>query len=188
VTIAELLASIVVSAMTMAAIYEVTLMQQRVYSVQNQVAEMEQTAEALKAMIVRELDMAGYNPTGTALAACGGGYGIPINNARLRICTDTNGDNDTNDAREDIIYQYDAVNRRVLRVTGGVQTIIPNIEAFSFAYIRADGAAATTSAEIRQVDVTVRARTARADRDWNVNGGFRTFTLDFSVTPKNLGL
>jgi type IV pilus assembly protein PilW len=182
VTIAELLASLVVSAMTMAAIYNVTLMQQKVYSVQNQVADMEQTAEVLKAMIVRELDMAGYNPTGLAF------NGVTLDNTQLRIRTDSNGDNDTNDAREDIIYRYDAANRRVLRITGGVQTMIPNIEAFTFAYIRADGAAATTSADIRQVNVTVRARTARADRDWNLNGGFRTFTIDFSVTPKNLGL
>jgi type IV pilus assembly protein PilW len=193
ITLAELLASMVVSAITMAAIYHITLMQDGVYQVQNQVAEMQQTAGVAKTMMVRELEMAGYNPTGAAFC----GVGQPPAQAtcttapdttQLRLRTDSNGNGTTTDAREDITYRYDAANRRITRLTDGVMTIIPNVEAFTFTYIRADGAAATTSVEIRQVNVSLRVRTARTDREWNLNGGFRTYTLDFSVTPKNLGL
>jgi Tfp pilus assembly protein PilW len=181
-TLAELLASMVVSAFTMAAIYEITLMQDRVYQVQNQIADMEQTATVAKTMIVRELEIAGYNPTRAVF------NGVEVTNGQLRIRTDSNGNGTTTNAREDIIYRYDAANRRILRITGGVQTIFPNIEAFTFTGIRADGTTTTTPSEIRQVNVTLRARTVRSDPEWNFNGGFRTYTLEFSVTPKNLGL
>jgi hypothetical protein len=182
VSLAELVASLVVSAMTMAAIYQVTLMQQKVYNIQNQVAMMEQTVEAAKAMMVRELDMAGYNPTGLVF------NGITLDNTQLRIRTNTNGDGDTDDAREDVIYRYSVANQRILRITGGTQIFFPDIQAFTFTYIRADGATATTSAEIRQVNVSITGRTARPDREYPLNGGYRTFKLDFSVTPKNLGV
>jgi hypothetical protein len=94
-SLAEVLASIVVSVMAMAAIYEITVMQDRVYNVQNQVAEMEQIAEAAKTMIVRELDMAGYRPVPSVVF-----NGITLDNTQLRIRADLNGNGTTADLRE----------------------------------------------------------------------------------------
>ena len=182
-SIAEILTSIAVSAMAMAALYHITSMQDRVYSVQNQIAEMEQIAEAAKTMLVRELDMAGYKPVSTAAF-----NGITLDNTQLRIRTDLNGNGTTADAREDIIYRFDAVNRRILRIADGKQNIFPNIQSFSFAYLNAAGAAAASSAEIRQVNIALIARTERPDPDYSTNNGYRTLRLDFAVTPRNLGL
>jgi hypothetical protein len=182
-SIAELLAAIVVSTMTMAAIYQVTVMQDKVYSAQNQIAEMEEIAETAKSMMMRELDMAGYRPVPTAVFD-----GITLDATQLRVQADLNGNGLTTDAREDIIYRFDAVNRRIVRITNGTQISFPNIETFSFSYIRQDGAAATTSADIRQVNLTLIARTEKPDPEYQTNNGYRTLRLDFAVTPRNLGL
>jgi hypothetical protein len=182
-SLAEVLAAIVVSTMTMAAIYQITVMQNQVYSVQNQIAEMEQIVETAKTMIARELDMAGYKPVPTAVFD-----GITLDATQLRIRADLNGNGTTTDPREDIIYRFDAVNNRILRTESGKQIVFPNIQAFSFGYIRQDGGAATTSAEIRQVNITMIARTERPDPEYQTNNGYRTLRLDFAVTPRNLSL
>jgi hypothetical protein len=182
-SIAELLAAIVVSTMTMAALYQITVMQDKVYSAQNQIAEMEAIAETAKSMMMRELDMAGYRPVPTAVFD-----GITLDATQLRIQADLNGNGLTTDTREDIIYRFDAVNRRILRIANGKQMSFPNIQSFSFSYIRQDGAAATTSAGIRQVNLTLIARTEKPDPEYKTNNGYRTLRLDFAVTPRNLGL
>jgi hypothetical protein len=160
VSIAELMAAIVVSAMTMSAIYRVTLMQSQVYGIQNQMAERDQIVESVKGMMVRELEMAGYRPMPTAVFD-----GITLDTTRLRIRADINGNGVTTEAREDITYQFDAANLRIIRTTGGAALVFPNIQGFTLTYLRADGGNATTSAEIRQVNV-VHKRTGAADKSW----------------------
>jgi hypothetical protein len=182
-SIAEVLAAIVVSTMTLAAIYQITLMQNQVYRVQNQIAEMEQIAETAKTMLARELDMAGYRPVPTAVFD-----GITLDATQLRIRADLNGNGTTTDPREDIMYQFDALNKRIIRSENGKQIVFPNIQLFSFGYVRQDGSAATTSAEIRQVNVTLIARTEQPDPEYETNSGYRTLRLDFAVTPRNLSL
>jgi hypothetical protein len=47
----------------------------------------------------------------------------------------------------------------------------------------------TTSAEnddIRQIKITITARTAKPDPDYTANGGYRTYTLTSYLTPRNL--
>jgi hypothetical protein len=182
-SIAEVLAAIVVSTMTMAALYQITVMQDKVYSAQNQIAEMEEIAETAKSMMMRELDMAGYRPVPTAVFD-----GITLDATQLRIQADLNGNGVTTDTREDIIYRFDAINRRIVRIADSKQISFPNIQTFSFSYIRQDGAAATTSADIRQVNLTLIARTEKPDPEYKINNGYRTLRLDFAVTPRNLGL
>lgn len=182
-SLAELLAAVVVSIMTMAAIYQVTKMQSDVYNVQNQIAEMEQVVETAKTMMMRELEMAGYRPVDTSTFD-----GITLDNAQLRIRADLTGNGATTEALEDITYRYDAANLRIVRTTGTRQIIFPDIQAFTFTYIRADGTNATTSAEIRQVNVVIVGRTVRPDRGYPINNGFRTLRVEFAVAPKNLAL
>jgi hypothetical protein len=183
VSIAELMAAIVVSAMTMSAIYQVTLMQSQVYGIQNQMAERDQIVESVKGMMVRELEMAGYRPMPTAVFD-----GITLDTTRLRIRADINGNGVTTEAREDITYQFDAANLRIIRTTGGSSLVFPNIQGFTLTYLRADGGNATTSAEIRQVNVVIIGRTERPDRDYTLNNGFRTLRVEFAVAPKNLAI
>ena len=120
--------------------------------------------------------------------------GIPYDASQLQIRADLRGDSpsdppdaDTDDANENIIYSYDSKNLQIDRNTGGGnQPFAENIEAFSFAYLDGDGCPTTMTDDIRQIRVTITARTARSDAEYSAHGGYRTFTLASLVTPANL--
>jgi hypothetical protein len=46
--------------------------------------------------------------------------------------------------------------------------------------------ATTTEADIRQLSLSITARTAKPDPSYPTNGGYRTFTLSTTITPPNL--
>jgi len=50
------------------------------------------------------------------------------------------------------------------------------------------GTSTTTTANIRQIRITITARTATPDPRYSANGGYRTYRLTSLVTPKNLAL
>jgi hypothetical protein len=133
--------------------------------------------------------MAGYDPTGAVFD------GIPYSATQLEILADLNGDGETDgtasndDANEEIIYTYDSTNKQIDRNTGGgAQPFAENIQSFTFQYYDIGGIATTTAAAIRQIEITVTARTGQPDPDYSANGGYRTFTLRSYVTPPNLDL
>jgi hypothetical protein len=182
-SVAELLAAIVVSFMTMTAIYHMITMQHVAYNAQNHIADMEQTVESVKTMMLRELEMAGYRPVQTSTVE-----GIALDTSQLRIRADVNGDGDTGDALEDITYRFDAAQKAIVRSTGGKQIIFPNIESMTLTYVRADGTNALASSEIRQVNIVIVGRTAKPDSTYNANNGYRTLRVQFAATPRNLAL
>ncbi|MBL7208022.1 MAG: hypothetical protein ISS67_05820, partial [Desulfobacterales bacterium] len=63
-----------------------------------------------------------------------------------------------------------------------------NIQTFTFDYLNSAGSATTTTADIRQIRITITARTSKADADYSANNGYRTHTLTSLITPRNLGL
>ena len=163
-TLVELLIAMTIGLIILAALSTTFLMQRKIYDIQEQVAEMVQTARAAMDMMSREIRMAGYNPTGT------GGIGF-VNNADDRYDTDANSihfttdigdgiDNDgdgrvdepdetvcdgnTNDTNEDInyyLYTADGI-QKIGRRTGGAgspQPVAENISGLSFSYRFADG-------------------------------------------------
>jgi hypothetical protein len=73
---------------------------------------------------------------------------------------------------------------------GNFVSFAENIQSFTFVYLKADGVTEiTTSAEnddIRQIKITITARTAKPDPDYTANGGYRTYTLTSYITPRNL--
>src|SRR5947208_3029429 len=86
VTVAELLAAIVMTAAAMGAMYSMMVAQNQVFSAQDRAVEIEQTARTIMTMISRELRMAGYNPVqGTSF------NGITYDPVQLRIQADLNG-------------------------------------------------------------------------------------------------
>jgi hypothetical protein len=44
------------------------------------------------------------------------------------------------------------------------------------------------SANIRQVSISITARTAKPDPNYTSNGGYRTYTVTATITPPNLAL
>jgi type IV pilus assembly protein PilW len=203
-TLIELLITMTISLIILTALSSTFLMQRKIYDVQEQVAEMVQTARAAMDMMSREIRMAGYDPKGTMQRSNPAGadfVGIPYNFSQLQIVADLNGDGETDgsttndDSNEGITYTYDAANLQIDRNTGGGdQPFAENVQSFSFDYLEADGVTeVTTTADndkIRQIKITITARTARPDPDYTdpTYGHYRTYTLTSVITPRNLNL
>jgi len=178
----ELLTSIAISGIILAAITATFISQSRSYDAQEQINGMQQGARAAMDMITREVRMAGYNTNGAAVFD-----GITYNLTEIRIQANLNGDTDTGDANEDITYAYDATDKLIERTTdGNIETLVENIEDFTFNYLNQTGGAATTSDDIRQIQITITSKTRKPDPGYTINGGYRTFTLTSLITPRNL--
>ncbi|HDZ90627.1 MAG: prepilin-type N-terminal cleavage/methylation domain-containing protein [Deltaproteobacteria bacterium] len=213
-TLIELLVAMVIALVLISAVSAAFLSQQKNYAVQEQVSEMIQTARASMDMIIREIRMAGYDPTGTLQrddpTEAGGVpfVGIPYDSSQLEIVADIAGttdaegnvvgDGDTDDANEDIVYKfYDAADptypNQIKRKTGNgtFQPFVENVEAFSFTYLDADGNATTNTADIRQIKIAITTKTAEPDPDYShptYSDGYRRYTLTTLIRPINLAL
>ena len=190
-TLIELLISMAIGLVLLGAMYGVFTTHNKIFGTQEQIAEMQQNARAAMDMMTREIRMAGYNPAGATFD------GIPYNADKLQIYADLNGDGDTDDSNEYIKYTMDSDYPFEIRrdTGGGRQEFALNIQSFSFSYWKDendDGVMeeVTTSADndqIRQIRITITARTARPDPDYAPNSGYRTYTLTSVITPRNLG-
>ena len=182
VTLAELLAAVVMTAASMGAMYSMMIAQNQVFSAQDRAVEMDQTARTIMTMISRDLRMAGYNPVrGISF------NGIIYDPVQLRIRADLNGNGVLTDTNEDVTYSYDAANLRLLRTAPNNVIVFRNIQAFTFSYLDGNGSPTTTSAGIRQVLVSIKVRADYRDPTYPGNNGYRTLTLQSRVTPRDLG-
>jgi len=181
-TLIELLIAMAVGLVLLGAMYGVFTMHNKTFGTQEQIAEMQQSARAAMDMMTREIRMAGYNPTGITFD------GITYSTSQLQVKADLDG-NGTIAGQENIIYKYDSANYQVTRNIGsGDQPLMENVQPFTFDYLDSDGKATATTSDIRQVRITITARTARPDPDYTSNGGYRRYTLTSVITPRNLGL
>jgi len=194
-TLVELLISMTIGLIILAALSSTFLMQRKIYDVQEQIVEMVQTARAAMDMMTREIRMAGYDPTGA------GFDGITYNADQLQIRADLNGNGNTDSTgnpNENIRYAYydehSSYPYQIKRKTGNGNFVsfAENIELFTFVYLKADGVTEVTTPadnnKIRQIKITITARTSKADADYSANNGYRTHTLTSFITPRNLGL
>lgn len=182
-TLVEMLIAMTIGLIILTALSSTFLMQRKTYAVQEQIVEMVQTARAAMDMMTREIRMAGYDPTGATFD------GITYNSSQLQILADSDGNGSTADSNENITYTYDGTNLQIDRNTGGgAQPFAENIQSFTFDYLDSAGISTTTTADIRQIRITITARTSEADSDYLPNNGYRTHTLTSLITPRNLGL
>lgn len=148
---------------------------------QEQVNEMQQSARVAIDLMAREIRMAGYNPTGAAF------NGVTYSASEMNIKADLNGDGSIAGGGEDVTYTFDAANMNILRNSGGTpQVVAQEIEAFTFQYLDADKNPTTTTADIRQIQISIRARTRNPDPHYAQNNGHRTYQLTSLITPPNL--
>lgn len=178
----ELLVALGVGMVALAAFYSVFSVQSQRLNVEEQIVEMQQNVRNGMDIMIAEVRMAGYDPTGARNF-----YGITCSPTQLEVKADLDGDGSVTGANEDVIYKYDSANLRITRNTGGgAQPFMENIQAFSFQYLDSGGNVTTDPAQVRQVKISVTGRTAKRDPDWPSNGGYRTYTLTSYVTPRNL--
>ncbi|MEW5948773.1 MAG: prepilin-type N-terminal cleavage/methylation domain-containing protein [Thermodesulfobacteriota bacterium] len=190
-SLVELLIAIAISGIVLSAVSSLFIMQNKSYSVQEQVAEMQQNARAAMDIMTREIRTAGCDPTGSANAGIVSAASDSINFTQ-DITDDAgtgNPDGDTADANENITYSLYTSSgiQKIGRDTGGGnQPVAENIQALTFAYYDSAGNTTAVPADIRQIELTITARTANPDPDYTTNGGYRTCTLTSLITPRNL--
>jgi type IV pilus assembly protein PilW len=186
-TLVELLVSMSIGMVLLAAVTTTFMSQTRIYNAQEQINEMQQNARGALDIITREVKMAGYNPNGASF------LGVTYSTTQLMIQADldSNGAISTSStANEQITYAYDSANQRITRAvgTGGAQVLAEHITAFTFSYLNSLAVATNVSANIRQVTISITARTAKPDPNFTSNGGYRTYIVSATITPGNLAL
>ncbi len=138
-TLVELMVAMVLTTIIGAVLYTSFISQQRIYTTQGQVVEMQQNIRAAMAVLAREIMLAGYDPENT------GSFGIVnISQNTLTFTIDKNG-NGLLDAGETITYDlFDApvnpVNEQdgILDLGrddgGGFDLVAESINSMAFAY------------------------------------------------------
>jgi type IV pilus assembly protein PilW len=182
-TLIELLIATAISGLVLGTMVNMFITQRKTYAVQEQITEAMQNARTAMDMIAREVRMAGYNPTRAAF------QGIPYSATQLQLQADRTGDGDVSDPDEDVLYTYNSSTRQIIRTSGGVSYVVANhIQSLTFMYRDGSGNPTTTTADIRQVAVTITARTAKPDQSYPANNGYRTYMLTSVMTARNLEL
>jgi type IV pilus assembly protein PilW len=186
-TLVELLVSMSIGMVILAAVTTTFMSQTRIYNAQEQINEMQQNARGALDIISRELKMAGYKPNG------GGFNGVTYSTTQLMVQADLNSDgaiSTSSTANEQITYAYDSANQRITRAVGSgtAQVLAEHISAFTFGYLDSNGSATTVSGNIRQVGISITAITAKPDPNFTSNGGYRSYIMAATITPGNLAL
>jgi type IV pilus assembly protein PilW len=186
-TLVELMVSMGIGMVILAAVTTTFMSQTRIYNAQEQINEMQQNARGALDIIAREVKMAGYNPNEVSF------LGITYSTTQLMIQADldsTPGIDVSITPNERITYAYDAANDRITRAvgSGSAQILAEHITAFAFGYLDSTGTATTVSANIRQVSISITAITAKADPNYTADGGYRTYIVSATITPGNLAL
>lgn len=195
-TLIELMVSMAIGLVILSAVAGTFTVQTRQNSAEEQLGQMQQNVRGALDLMIREIQMAKYDPAATAFPS--GTYGVTYSASQLQIKSDIDGngtlDSATSGSVENIIYAYDSANLRITRQlgTGGTaQILADNVTAFSFIYYDANGSEVTSSASsgnIRKVTLSITARTAKADPSYPSNGGKRTYQISADVTPPNMAL
>ncbi|MCI5141126.1 MAG: prepilin-type N-terminal cleavage/methylation domain-containing protein [Candidatus Electrothrix sp. ATG1] len=177
-TFIEMMVAMVIASFVFAGIYGVYNIQQRSYTVQEQVSEMQQRLRAAVQFMVGEMRMAGYDPPNDypdpnaydpdGVCDNAGIMTMESDKLTFQFCqvTASNGVPPVYTAQ--IIgttYSYDA-DKKTLIAQRGVRQIplAEGIEAIEFLYLDADGAIVTNTTDIRQVKISILARSTYPDR------------------------
>lgn len=198
-TLAELLIGLFVSAIVMTTILSAYYSQNKSYAVQEQVAAMMQNLRAAMDIMIREIRMAGYDPTGTANAGI-----VTANTTSITITEDLDGDGSFA-GDENITYALaDSDGDGDNDLERNDNLIAENIDALDFLYLDETGTSTAVPSEIRAVQITMVAKTGRGDRGYvdsvvytnqqgtpilgPINDNSRRKRLTAEVRCRNMGL
>lgn len=176
-TLVELMVAMTIGLIVLAAIYNIFIIQNKSFDVEEQITEMQQNARAALDIMSREIRMAGYDPNSNATAKI-----ITATASSLSFSVDVPSDNTT------ITYAFDSGQKKITRTEGGggAQPLAENIQAMAFTYYDTNGNVTAAPADIRQIKIDITARTSKADAKYSANGGYRTYQIVSEVQPRNL--
>lgn len=182
-TLVELMISLAMTGIIVAAVYSAYIIQQKSYTAQDQVTEMQQNIRAAIYTMVHEIRMAGYDPTFTA----GSTIIAATNISTISFTQDLNENGAVNggaaDPNETVTYGFlaaddadgdgivdnaDGVASLRRDTGGGLQPIAENIQAIELFYTLNDNTTTTAPtnvqlADIRTVTISILARSGRPD-------------------------
>jgi len=213
-TLIELMITILVFSVIIAAVYASHISQQRTYHAQDQVAEMQQNLRAAFSLMTSDIRMAGYDPLGTASAGISSALA-----GRFHLTTDIDEDGSISGAQENIDFGFSQANDGdgdgipdgapnpvsigKQNGAGNYQPIADNIQAVEFLYLNSAGTATAVNIEIRFIQITLLARADKSDRaftngmtyttpsgqTWGpYNDNFRRRMLTKTIRCRNLGI
>lgn len=171
-TLVELLIAMAVSGIIMTGIYSAFKTQQDSYLAQEQVAEMQQNIRAGLYIMIRDIRMAGYDPSATD------NYGVvSATNSKFVFTADMNDDGGTPGGLDPETFTYELYTvsgKTSLRRIAGQSAIAENIEKLEFYYTFADGTQTVTPtaaqlSDIRSVQISILAKARRPDRNYTNN-------------------
>ena len=177
-TLLEILITTAIAGVVMGGIYTSFYSQDKSYVTQSEVTEMQQNLRGGLSLMMKEIRMAGCDPTSKANARI-----IRATPGLISFTLDIRGENandppdgDTSDPNERITYALydsnrDGVNDTLGRRTGGGRNrpAAENVDAINFVYLDESGTPTGVLSEIRSVEVTLLARTARGDPAYQNN-------------------
>lgn len=186
----EFLLVVTLSGVVVSAIYCLYITQSRSYMIQDQVVEMQQNTRVAIETMVREIRMAGYDPTGKSGAGI-----IAASSNSIRFTADLSGDGDTDDSGEDVTFSlYDSGNDGDLDLgkkvgKGYNQPVAENVATLTFLYTLVDGSVTDNPPDpglIKGVQISLTTQTEKPNPDYPYNNGYRKHTLISTVIPRNL--
>jgi type IV pilus assembly protein PilW len=186
-TLVELMVSMAMSLVVLAAIAGTFTVQTRQNSAEEQVGQMQQNVRGALDLLIREIQMAGYKPAGGTFNVIQTSSATTL---RIKLDLDSSGV-ETDGTTDDISYSFDSSTgliTRALNNTSSSATLADNITGFSFTYLDANGASTTTNTAVRRITINITARTAKPDPGYTTNNGYRTYQITAHVTPPNLAL
>jgi type IV pilus assembly protein PilW len=205
-----------ISLTIIAAIYQLSFSQHRSYRKQDQIVETRQNVRAIMALIAKNLQLAGYDPTGRAntglvagFAPPHDGFAIDYENQHdiIAFTLDEDGDatTDSNDAEQIAFRLNHGTLERYSSQNSEWEMIAPNIDALDFAFLDDTGTKTTDPVEFRAVQIALLVRSTKLDNKYQdtmdytnkqgdpicpscLNDHFRRRLLTTTVDLRNLGL
>ena len=188
-TLIELMITMLISGFIISAIYGAYMTQNRVYIAQEEVVEMQQNIRATLVALTRDIQMAGYDLTGTASTGFINGdtfsdgttnVAVLSDNDEIaftvdldgdgvidQIAEDTNGDGNVDITEmEQIAYRLNGTDLErysTLSGTGTWVTVAEQIERIEFQYLDGDENVTADMDEVKLVKISLLARVGRPD-------------------------
>ena len=133
VTLIELLVALVICGVAVAAIYRLFIVQTRAYTVQDQIVEIQQTVRSAMDILVRDLQMTGYDDDSTPAVTINTPLATPLANNSITVGYEYAGQ------RHSVAYWVDGSQTLFRQLTindvaGPQDILLPNVDVLAFTY------------------------------------------------------
>lgn len=182
-TLVEMMIALALSAIAVLAVFTYSSMSLRTFGNQERVANVQQSVRAALDMMVRDIRMAGYDPSAFSSGPSSGIGILAASENMLQFTVDLNADNVDNKGLENLTYFFESATNRLRFKEGGKaypQTFVDHVSALKFEYLNANGGPAIELREIAAVIVTLTVE------EKNQKGDMVRRTLSTRVNCRNL--